>query len=149
MKRTILLGLIALGSTSALSQQSIKARPLGVAKATSKELLGSATLARHLPNGSVIVNDAAKRRLLLLDSTLQGFVVIADSTSGSVNGYGQRAGALIPYVADSTLYFDATAGSFLVIDPVGKVVRVMSPPRPSDNNFLANTNFGFPGFDAR
>jgi hypothetical protein len=149
MKRIVLLGLLALGSTSALSQQSIKARPLGVAKATSKELLGSATLARHLPNGSVIVNDAAKRRLLLLDSTLQGFVVIADSTSGSVNGYGQRPGALIPYVADSTLYFDATAGSLLVIDPIGKVVRVMSPPRPSDNNFLANTNSGFPGFDAK
>jgi len=87
--------------------------------------------------------------LLLLDSTLQGFAVIADSTAGAVNGYGQRPGALIPYVADSTLYLDATAGSFLVIDPAGKVVRVMSPPRPSDNNFLANTNFGFPGFDAQ
>ena len=149
MKRIVLLGLLALGSTSALSQQSITPRPLGAAKATSKEVLGSATLARHLPNGSVIVNDASRRRLLLLDSTLQGFAVIADSTSGAVNGYGQRPGALIPYVADSTLYLDVTAGSFLVIDPAGKVVRVMSPPRPSDNNFLANTNSGFPGFDAK
>src|SRR5437764_260358 len=132
MKPIILLGLLALGSTSALSQQSIAPRPLGAAKATSKELLGSATLARHLPNCSVIVNDATRRRLLLLDSTLQGFAVIADSTAGAVNGYGQRPGALIPYIADSTLYLDATAGSFLVIDPVGRVVRVMSPPRPSD-----------------
>jgi len=149
MKRTVLFGLIAIGSTGALAQQSIKPRPLGTANAASKELLGSATLARRLPNGSVIVNDGVKRRLLLLDSTLQAFTVIADSNSGSVNSYGARAGALIPYVADSTLYLDATAGSFLVIDPAGKVVRVMAPPRPSDNNSLANTALGYPGFDAK
>ena len=149
MNRTILLGFLAFGSTRGLAQQSIKPRPLGAAQATSKELLGSATLARQLAGGSVIVNDAAKRRLLLLDPTLQTFTVIADSTAGAVNGYGQRPGALIPYVADSTLYLDVTSASLLVLDPTGKVVRVMSPPRPSDNNILASTVAGFPGFDGK
>lgn len=148
MKR-ITLGLLACLSTSALAQQSIKPRPLGAVQATSKELLGSATLARQLPNGSVIVNDASKRRLMLLDPTLQSFSLIADSTSGAANSYGQRPGGLLPYVADSTLYLDVTAGSLLVIDPSGKVARVMSPPRPSDNNYLVNSNFGYPGFDAQ
>ena len=150
MKHFGLIGLLAIGSASALAQQqTVKPRPLGAIQATSKELLGSATLARQLRNGSIIVNDGAKRRLLLLDSTLQGSVIIADSTSGAINGYGQRPGALIPYLADSTLYLDATAGSLLVIDPIGKVMRVMAPPRPADNNILSSTATGFPGFDSK
>jgi hypothetical protein len=136
-------------AASAASAQTIKPRPLGAIQVSSKEALGMPTLARALPNGSVIVNDVAQRRLLLLDASLQNYSVIADSTSGSVNGYGQRPGSLIPYVADSTLYLDATAGSFLVIDPAGKVTRVMSPPRPNDNFAIASVVNGFPGFDAK
>src|SRR5215218_471673 len=114
MKRFALLSLAA---ASVASAQSIKPRPLGPVQATSKALLGNPTLARALPNGSVIVNDVARRRLLLLDPSLQEFTVIADSTSGSTNGYGPRPGALIPYVGDSTLFLDPMAGSFVVIDP--------------------------------
>ena len=146
MKRILLLGLVTVTSVGAQAPQAIKPHALGATQSVTKEVLGTVTLARQLPNGSIIVNDAGRRRLLLVDSTLQGFAVIADSTAGSVNGYGQRAGALIPYVADSTLYLDVTAGSFLVIDPLGKVARVMSPPRPKDNNTLANSATGFPGW---
>jgi hypothetical protein len=148
MKALRFLSLSLLAASSAMAQ-SIKPRPLGAVQATSKELLGNPTLARALPNGSVIVNDVARRRLLLLDANLENYTVIADSTSGSVNGYGQRPGALIPYIADSTLFLDATASSFLVLDPSGKVTRVMSPPRPTDNNQIANFGNGFPGFDSK
>lgn len=147
MKRLGLL-FLSLIVVSTASAQSIKPRPLGAVQATSKELLGLPTVTRALPNGSVIVNDVARRRLLLLDPTLENYTVIADSTSGSVNGYGQRPGALIPYVADSSLFLDATSSSFLVIDPAGKVTRVMSPPRPNDNGAIASFTTGFPGFDA-
>src|SRR5689334_18315031 len=108
MKRLGLLSLSLLAVSTA-SAQSIKPRPLGAVQFTSKELLGAATLARALPNGSVIVNDVARRRLLLLDASLESCTIIADSTSGAVNGYGQRPGALVPYVGDSTLFLDATA----------------------------------------
>lgn len=147
MKRLGLLSL-SLIAVSTASAQSIKPRPLGAVQATSKELLGLPTLTRALPDGSVIVNDIARRRLLLLDASLENYTVIADSTSGSVNGYGQRPGALVPYVADSSLFLDVTSSSFLVIDPSGKVTRVMSPPRPNDNAAIASFNTGFPGFDA-
>src|SRR4051812_18498633 len=148
MKRLGLLSLSLLAVSTA-SAQSIKPRPLGAVQFTSKELLGSASLARVLPSGGVIVNDVLRRRLLLLDPSLESFTVIADSTSGATNGYGQRPGALVPYVGDSTLFLDANAGSFLVIDPAGKVARVMSPPRPTDNNAIASQANGFPGFDAK
>lgn len=148
LKRFYSLLLVSTVATAATAQ-SIKPRPLGAVQSTSKELLGNPTLARALPGGSVIVNDVARRRLLLLDASLESYTVIADSTSGSATGYGQRPGALIPYAGDSTLFLDATAGSFLVIDPAGKVARVMSPPRPTDNNFIANFGLGFPGFDSK
>jgi hypothetical protein len=149
MKRIFAVVSLVSAGMSAAAQQSIRPRPLGAIQATSEDVLGVATLARELPGGGVLVNDPARRRLLLFDKSLQSFTVVADSTAGSANGYGQRPGALVPYVADSTLYLDVTAGSFLVIDPAGKVTRVMSPPRPSDNAFLASTATGFPGFDAR
>lgn len=148
MKRFGLLPLM-LVAVSTASAQSIKPRPLGAVKSTSKELLGAPTLARALSNGSVIVNDVARRRLLLLDPTLETATVIADSTSGAVNGYGQRPGALIPYMGDSTLFLDVTSSSFLVIDPAGKVARIMSPPRPNDNAAIASMINGFPGFDSK
>ena len=148
MKHFSLLSL-SLAAVTTASAQTIKPRPLGAVQATSKELLGNPTLARPLANGSVIVNDVARRRLLLLDPTLQDYTVIADSTSGSMNGYGPRPGALMPYVADSSLFLDAASSSFLVIDPAGKVARVMSPPRPNDNGSIANFANGFPGFDAK
>jgi hypothetical protein len=75
--------ILSLAAVSTASAQSIKPRPLGPIQATSKELLGMPTLARALPNGSVIVNDVARRRLLLLDASLENYTVIADSTAGS------------------------------------------------------------------
>src|SRR4051812_22922824 len=98
MKRTLFLALTA--ASTAAAQQSIKPRPLGAVQATTAELLGMPTSVRALPNGSVIVNDVARRRLLLVDPSLAKYSVIADSTSGSVNGYGSRPGALIAYVGD-------------------------------------------------
>lgn len=86
-----------------------------------------------------------RRRLLLLDPTLENFTVIADSTSGSVNATGQRPAALILYIGDSTRFRDAMAGSFLMIDAAAKVARVMLPPRPTDNLSVASQFNGFPG----
>jgi hypothetical protein len=148
MNRFTLLSLSLLAVSTA-SAQTIRPRPLGAVQSTSNELFGTVPLARALPNGSVIVNDVQRRRLLLLDPSLQNVTVIADSTSGALNGYGQRPGALIPYVGDSTLFLDVLASSFLVIDPSGKVTRTMSPPRPNDNGAIAGIVNGFPGFDAK
>lgn len=149
MKRTVVLSLTLAATAAGAQQQSIKPRPLGAVQATSKELLGLPTVVRSLSDGSAIVNDVARRRLLKFDASLSNYSVVADSTSGSVNGYGPRSGALIPYVADSSLFLDPTAGSFLVIDPAGKVTRVMSPPRPNDNGAIASTVGGFAGFDSK
>src|SRR5919205_4190043 len=102
---------------------------------------------RQLPGGRVLVNDPIGRRVLMFDSTLSNVTVVADTTSATANAYGTRPGGLIAYRADSTLFVDPASLSMLLIDPNGKIARVMSAPRAQDIRFLIGGPFGAPGFD--
>ena len=115
--------------------------------AKSKETFGAAFSVRALSDGRVLVNDPAKRRVILFDSTLASFTVVADSTPATGNAYGGRFANLIAYRGDSTLFVDAQSLSMLVIDPAGKVGRVMSVPRAQDVGSLAGPVGGAVGFD--
>jgi hypothetical protein len=149
MKNRIALNALALivGSTVARAQQLPAIRPLGPVVATSKDALGQRVFVRHLKSG-VLVNDIDNRRLLFLDSTLATAGVVADTTPATANAYSGRTGGLIAYRGDSSLFVDAASMSMLVIDPSGKVSRVMSVPRSQDANVLATSAFGTPAFDA-
>ncbi len=128
---------------------SVVVRPLPAPTATSTETVRSLAAVRQLPNGNVLVNDQAGRRVLLLDSTLALVGVVADSTSSTASAYGARPGGLIAYRGDSTLFVDPASLSMLVIDPAGKIARVMAAPRPNDVGFLTGGAAGTPGFDAK
>jgi hypothetical protein len=143
--------LLAAAAAAPVAAQSaaVAVRQLPAPTATSAEVIGSLAGVRQLPNGKLLVNDQAGRRVLLVDSTLTVLGVVADSTSGTANAYGIRPGGLLGYRGDSTLFVDPASLSMLVIDPAGKVVRVMAAPRPSDVQFLVGGPFGNPGFDAR
>ncbi|HEV7387362.1 MAG TPA: hypothetical protein VGN73_02000 [Gemmatimonadaceae bacterium] len=122
-------------------------RQLGPVVAISKDSLGAVSSVRHLPNGRVLVNDIVGRRVLMFDSSLTSVTVVADTTSATANAYGVRPGGLIAYRADSTLFVDPASLSMLLIDPNGKIARVMSAPRAQDVGFLVGGPFGNPGFD--
>lgn len=119
-------------------------RPLGAIEVASKETFGGALTLRHTPKG-VLVNDVANRRLLQFDPTLSDFTVVADTTPATAGAYGRQA-SIIPYRGDSTLFVDAQSYSMLLIDPDGKVSRVMALPRSQDGMMLG-TALGQPGFD--
>ncbi|MEP6619642.1 MAG: hypothetical protein ABJE47_10010 [bacterium] len=127
----------------------ITTRQLAAPTATSTEVLGSLAAVRQLPNGSVLVNDQAKRRVLLLDKELKLVGVVADSTPDTHAAYGARPGGLLAYRGDSTLFVDPASLSMLVIDPSGKIVRPIAAPRPNDVQFLTGGAFGNPGFDTK
>jgi hypothetical protein len=149
MKRVSLtLTLATLGVSICGAQSLPPIRQLGPVTAVTKEPLGSVSSVRHLPDGRVIVNDIVGRRVVIFDSALAGATVIADTTSATANAYGVRAGGLIPYRGDSTLFVDPGSLSMLLIDPSGKIARVMSAPRAQDVGFLVGGPFGTPGFDA-
>ena len=135
-------------SAGSNAQQLPPVHPLGPVLARSTEPLGTVTTARALPGGRVLINDVFGHRVLLLDSTFTKITVVADSTSSTANAYGPRNGGLFAYCGDSTMFVDPASLSMLVIDPAGKIVRVMSAPRPVDVPFLVGGPNGTPGFDA-
>ena len=136
-------------ATPALSQSLPPVRPLGATVARSTEPMGTVTTAIPMPGGKVLVNDILKRRVLLFDSTLSTFTVVADSTSSTANAYGNRSGGLLPYRGDSALFVDPSSMSMLVINPDGKITRVMAAPRPQDVINLIGGASGVPGFDPK
>jgi hypothetical protein len=122
-------------------------RTLGKTIASSTELLGAVSQVRALPDGRLLVNDNAGRKVVLFDRTLKSFSIVADTTSATANAYSSRAGGLIQYKGDSTLFVDPQSLSMLVIDGKGNVTRVMSVPRPNEAGSLIGGPNGTPGFD--
>jgi hypothetical protein len=126
-------------------------RKIATAVAVSTEPLGAITGVRQLSDGRVLLNDGTRRRLLLLDSSLVRVGIVLDSLTEVENAYGTRAGTLIPYLGDSTLFVDPATYAMLVLDPSGRITRVRSVPRAQDITWITNPTgqYGLPGFDAK
>ncbi len=151
--RAAVLSLLCLASAASAQAPSAgkppAARPLGAVEAKSTELLGSVSTARALSDGKVLVNDALGRRVLLFDKSLTSYTVVADTTPATGNAYASRLAGLIAYKGDTSLFIDPQSMSMLVVDPAGKIGRVMSVPRPQEANSLIAGNGGIPGFDSQ
>src|SRR5215211_8332313 len=147
------IGALLLGAAlapTARAQQSSRPplRALGPALATS-DPMGAVAAVQALPGGRLLVNDPLKRQVVLLDSSLKRIAVVADTTPATKNAYGGQNGGLLPFRGDSALFVDPQSLSMLVIDPAGKVTRIMAAPRANDVFFLLGGPMGNPGFDAK
>jgi hypothetical protein len=149
MPHTSIVALLLTVTSAAYAQSPIPVREVGNPEAVSADTVGYLYGVRELSDGRVLANDAAGRRLILFDATLARATIIADSTTATRVLYGKRPTGIIPYAGDSTLLIDVTSRTFLVVDPDGKVPRVMSPPRANDVPFLWNPAVGSPRFDPK
>jgi hypothetical protein len=126
---SLLISVGAQAQQPGASQQKIPIRPLGPITAEARDTLGSRIVARGLSDGRVIVGVFAfqqgldKRRVKLFDSTLQHVTLLMDVT---------HMPQLIRYSGDSTLALEQPSQSLLVLDPMGKVARVMALPKTGD-----------------
>lgn len=91
---------------------------------------------REIGGGKVIVNDGSNRALTMFDATLQHATVLADATGAGA--LYPRFANLIPYSADSTLFYESDSRTLVVIDGQGKMGRVLSLPHPQDFNSLTS-----------
>jgi hypothetical protein len=123
---------------------SIPIRHLGPITASATDSLGAQVVVRVLSNGSVMVNDIGRRRVLLFDGGLSHATSVIDSasTTGSAMSTQVPSSQLIRYTGDSSLYVDVATQALLVLDANGKVARVMALPRPSDAILLASGGLG-------
>lgn len=129
-------------------------RALAPSSAVSKDSVGPNVAVRALSNGSVLVNDVSTRRVLMFDATLAKTKVVIDTIGGAGPDAPAKiqapANTIIRYLGDTSLYADRISQSLLVIDPNGKVTRVMSLPKPSDIVTIgAGGEAGTPGFDSQ
>jgi hypothetical protein len=147
LMRKHILPLIAFGPLAAAAQTPT-VRLINTPDASSKPEFAMVAAVRQLAGGRLLVNDINNRQLTILDPGLANAFVLADSTSGQLNSYGTRAGGLIRYVGDSTLFVDPAGLSMFVIDPSGTIARVASVPRSQDAGSLGNNLIGTPGVDA-
>jgi hypothetical protein len=146
LMRTHILALIAL-APAVVAAQAPAVRLINAPDASSKPEFATVAAVRQLAGGRLLVNDTQNRQLTILDPGLGNAFLLADSTSGLANSYGTRAGGLIRYVGDSTLFVDPAGLSMFVIDPSGKIARVASVPRSQDAPSLGNNLLGTPGVD--
>ena len=137
---------IGLSALTAGAQEGPPVRPLPRAAATTTEPLMSATQVRPLSGVRLLLNDVTRRRLMVFDSTLTQFTVVADSASGAANPYGTGVGTLVAYRGDSSLLMETTSLSMLVIDGEGRIVRVRAIPRSQDASRISNL---YTGMDAQ
>ena len=136
-------------ATAAGAQTPIPIRTIGPILATSTENVGQAVTVRATSDGHVIVGAGARQKVYAFDSTLKSFTIVVDSGAGT-GVLPIRTTGVIPYLADSTLLPDFGANALLVLDPSGKQIRSMAPPRAQDLMFLGiPAAFGRPGFDAK
>jgi hypothetical protein len=143
----ILMAAVTVGVSTAGAQKPPAIRQIGRLERTTTDSLASADVALPMKNGSVLVHDIKGRRVLLFDSTLAHPVLIVDTTDKTSNAYGRSFGELLRYRGDSALFVDVGGLSMMVVDPMGKLGRVMAIPRPDDAQRLLGV-YGLPGFDA-
>jgi hypothetical protein len=147
MKRVLIVAaLVALSPVA--RAQVLPVRPLGPITTTSRETIGDLAGVRVLGDGRVLVNDRGKRRLILLDTSLSRFDAVFDVAVGGPTTYPNREAILFPGIGDTSLVLDYGAASLIVIDPAGRVDRVISMPRFIDVAFMFGVGYGQPIVDS-
>src|SRR3982751_5966505 len=136
-------------ATTAGAQQQPPIRQLAPVAAKSSVQWSNIIGVRALPGGRVLVNDVLGRKVVLLDSTLAPITVVADTTPASATAYSGRIASIIPYRGDSTLFVDPQSMSMMVVDPNGKMTRVMALPRAEDAGALGGLFGANAGLDAK
>lgn len=120
------LGMV--GPIAIAQEPTVSIRRLGAVVATFTDSLGGGASIRPLSDGRVLVNDPGSRRLILVDTALRTPIIVADTTSRTAKAYGDGLVGLIPFSGDSSLTVDRLTGAYLVLDPAGKVARIIRMP---------------------
>jgi hypothetical protein len=136
-------------ATAAGAQQQPAIRQLAPVTAKSSVQWNNILGVRALPGGRVLVNDIVGRKVVLLDSTLAPIRIVADTTPATSTAYSGRIAGIIPYRADSTLFVDPQSMSMMVVDPDGKMTRVMALPRAEDAGALSGAFASNAALDAK
>lgn len=141
---------IAQGNQGSSATSKIPVRQLSAPEAVTRDTLGAISGLREFADGRVLVNDVARKRLIVFEKNLATYSVVADTT-GKPTLYPGRTMMMgfLDYVGDSALLADGTSMAFLVVAPNGKIARAMAPQNPRELTNLSVPYAGSPAFDPR
>lgn len=141
---TISLAAVAFASATAVHAQQTRvpvvALPASNAKSTAT--FGGIIGVREVSGGKLLINDVARRQLVLTDTAFRSSTIALDSTDGVSNAYGRARTPLLAYLGDSSLMADPMSQSLRVIDGKGQVVRSIALPTPRDVIFMTSAASG-------
>jgi hypothetical protein len=135
---------VASAQTPAPRQQGIPIVNVSAPLAKTTEAFGAILGVRELSDGRVLVNDAGRHQLEILDRSLTTATVAFDSASGISNSYGVQPGRIIRYLGDSTLLLRGYGEPTLLLDPAGRVTRAIALPDYNDGITPFPMPFAFP-----
>ncbi|HKS07683.1 MAG TPA: hypothetical protein VJR92_15380 [Gemmatimonadaceae bacterium] len=143
-RSTLTLAAVAFASATAVHAQQTRVPvvALPASNAKTSETFGGIIGVREVSGGKLLVNDAARRQLVLLDTTFRSHTIALDSTDGVANAYGRARAPLLAYLGDSSLMADPQSQSLRVIDGKGQVVRSIALPNPRDVIFMISAASG-------
>lgn len=141
----LLMASTGAGAQSGTPNTSVAVRELAPAELRSAVPFGAIVGVRPISNGTVLVNDGGNRQLVLLDAMWSAKTVVIDSATPDGQGYGPLPTPFVPYLGDTTLFFDRKSETISVIGPAGEMVRILAAPKPTDFRFLSAFSGGVDG----
>lgn len=131
---------------SAPRQSQIPIRSVAVLTTSDSGVVSSVYAVHARSDGSVLLDDAVRHRLLLFDSALKRYRVLADTAHESASTFGLGPGGLLPFPGDSTAFVDRMSQTLVIVGGHGNLGRTIALPRPSDSPTLSGSTNGVPGF---
>ncbi len=144
-----ILALLPAGTAHAQQPARIPIRKVTTLASSDSGVLANVYVLHARSDGSVLVNDAARSRLLLFDATLKRYRIVADTEGGSPNKFGEGPGGLLLLPGDSTAFVDRASQALVIVDAKGNFGQITTPPKVSDMGTFSGSVFGVPGFDAK
>lgn len=138
----VMTSLTLFGASSLSAQTPGVVREVATTSATSTHPFKFIFTVRETSDGRVLVNDAYRHQLILLDANLSNPMVVIDSSNPGGQSYGDYPAPTVKWLGDSSLHMDTPSRSLLVLNGSGKIVRTMAPPKQSDFGRLFSDQSG-------
>jgi len=130
---------ITVFSSSLTHSQGSQLRVVMPAVVDSSVPMGSITSVHLAQEGVLVVNDARKRRVIAVDSSLKVLALVLDTMIGTERYYGAEASRVVGTLEDSVIFLDRRTGA-LLITPIGfGSPRVVSIPSSALLKALVNS----------
>lgn len=124
--------ILSMLSNAILGAQSPTVREMAPPSAASTHPFRFIFTVRETTGGRVLVNDALRHQLLIVDANLSNPVVVIDSANPGGQAYGDWPAPTLKWRGDSSIHLDVPSRSWLVLDDMGKIIRPIAPPKQSD-----------------